>query len=84
MRQGRQQHVEIGQSRLRDYLVLRPTGRLDNGTSAEFQLRLIEVLTTVESDVILDFAGVEYISSAGLRALMIASKQKPPERIQVD
>jgi phosphoribosyl 1,2-cyclic phosphodiesterase len=30
--------------------------------------------------VVIDFSGVEYISSAGLRALMTASRQKPKER----
>jgi anti-anti-sigma factor len=72
--------VEIGESRLGNYLILRPVGRLDNGTGAEFQARLVKILATAEDDVIIDFAAVGYISSAGLRALMTITKQKPPHR----
>ncbi len=37
-------------------------------------------ITTGAADVIVDWAGVEYISSGGLRALMVAMKQKPANR----
>ena len=72
--------MNVGESRLGKYIVLRPVGRLDNGTSAEFQARLVEALTTATADIILDFAAVNYISSAGLRALITATRVKPPER----
>jgi anti-anti-sigma factor len=73
-------HVEIGETHIGRYLVLRPVGRLDNGTSAEFQKHLVHALTTSTEDIIVDFAGVDYLSSAGLRALMTASRQKPAGR----
>jgi anti-anti-sigma factor len=72
--------VEIGESHIGDYLVLRPIGRIDNGTSTDFQARLLQALTTSGKDVIVDFAGVNYVSSAGLRALMTASRHKPAGR----
>jgi anti-anti-sigma factor len=72
--------VIVGESRLGKYIVLRPVGRLDNGSSVEFQARLVEVLTSAAADIILDFAEVEYISSAGLRALITATRVKAPER----
>jgi len=71
--------VEIGESRLGDYLVLKPVGRLDDGSSTAFQNRLREVLAGA-ADVIIDFADVAYISSAGLRALITAARLKPAER----
>lgn len=40
--------------------------------------RLLSILTQTSHDnlsLLLNFAGVDYISSAGLRALMLASKQ---------
>ena len=72
--------VDIGERRQANILVLAPVGRIDNLTSAEFQARLLVAVTSSAADVVIDFSGVEYISSAGLRALMTASRQKPKER----
>jgi anti-anti-sigma factor len=72
--------MDIGERRQANILVLAPVGRIDNLTSAEFQTRLLAAVTSSSADVVIDFSGVEYISSAGLRALMTASRQKPRER----
>ena len=72
--------MEIDAARQIGMLVLRPIGRVDDLTSAGFQDRLLVAMRTGTADVIVDFTEVEYISSAGLRALMAASKQKPKER----
>ena len=72
--------MDIGERRQANILVLAPVGRIDNFTSAEFQTRLLAAVTSSSADVVIDFSGVEYISSAGLRALMTASRQKPKER----
>jgi len=66
--------VEIGERRDGNILVLRPVGRIDNDTSPDFQSRLLSGLTAGAA-VLVDFSAVEYISSAGLRALMMGSKQ---------
>ena len=67
--------VDIGERRQANVLVLAPVGRLDNLTSAAFQTRLLAAVTSGSADVVVDLSGVEYISSAGLRALMTASRQ---------
>ena len=72
--------MEIGERRLANTLVLQPVGRLDNLTSADFQARLVAAVTSAAEDIVIDFSSVEYISSAGLRALMVASRLKPKER----
>lgn len=72
--------MEIGEARVGDYLVVRPVGRLDTQTTAEFQAKLLHLVTAGAADVIVDFGGVEYISSAGLRSLMAAVKAKPKDR----
>ena len=72
--------MEIGERRQANILVLRPVGRIDDLTSAEFQSRLLAAVTSTGDDLVVDFSSVEYISSAGLRALMTASRLKPKER----
>jgi anti-anti-sigma factor len=72
--------VEIDESRFGDLIVLRPVGRLDNVTSAEFQAKLLRAITTGAAEIVVDLAAVDYVSSGGLRALVIAAKQKPADR----
>ncbi len=72
--------MEISERRLGSVIVLRPGGRIDNATSAEFQARLLAVIKSEIGDIVVDFSDVEYISSAGLRALMTAARSKDKER----
>jgi len=64
-------------------LVLCPKGRIDNDTAQAFQLRLLAGLAESGSVVVVDLAGVEYMSSAGLRALMVASKHAKANQCKV-
>jgi anti-anti-sigma factor len=66
--------VEIGEHRYGDILILSPAGRIDNDTSTDFQTKLLAALTPGAA-VLVDFSAIEYVSSAGLRALMMGSKQ---------
>ncbi len=50
------------------------TGSLDSTTSPEAQKSLDAVLASAKK-VLLDFSGLDYISSAGLRILLGAAKQ---------
>ncbi len=54
-------------------LTLAPEGRLDTMTSPELEAVLQKSLDGVES-LVLDFSGLNYISSAGLRVLLSAHK----------
>jgi anti-anti-sigma factor len=53
--------------------VLQLTGRLDIVTAPKLQEVLTEAITSAEK-VELDFAGVDYVSSAGLRVLLLGKK----------
>ncbi len=66
--------MEINERREGDIVVLGPVGRLNNDTSPEFQSRLLGAVGAADARVLVDFSCVDYISSAGLRALMAASK----------
>lgn len=61
-----------------DVLVLSPEGRLDHANSEDFRNGLgpfIDRCKTNGERMVLDLAGVDYISSAGLRCFMLAEKQ---------
>ncbi|HXV11097.1 MAG TPA: STAS domain-containing protein [Burkholderiales bacterium] len=70
--------MKISDRRIGNAIVLEVTGRIDNDTSDAFRLLLAPFLQgcTREGDrLVLDLAGVDYISSVGLRVLMLAAKQ---------
>ena len=52
-------------------LTLKVAGRLDTNTSSELEA---ELKLDGVNEVVFDFSGLEYISSAGLRVLMVAQK----------
>ncbi len=54
--------------------ILRPVGRIDNASSAAFQDVVLASLQPGTA-LLIDLAGVEFISSAGLAVLMMAAKQ---------
>lgn len=54
-------------------LTLALEGRLDTGTAPQLEAELKSSLDGVTT-LVLDFAGLEYISSAGLRVLLGAQK----------
>jgi anti-anti-sigma factor len=53
-----------------------PEGRLDFGTAASFEKELEKALAATPSPaaLIIDCAGLEYVSSAGLRAFLLAAR----------
>jgi anti-sigma B factor antagonist len=54
-----------------------PEGRLDFGAATGFQAQLEQVLAgapTAPAAVIIDCAGLEYVSSAGLRVFLLAAR----------
>jgi anti-anti-sigma factor len=71
--------LEMGERRQAGLLVLAPVGRIDSRTSAKFRTRLLAAVSCCSGDVVIDFSGVDYISSCGLQALMIASRRKPQD-----
>ena len=56
-------------------LLLRLQGKLDFTTSTEFEQKFNIMLNEGGKKFILDFSEVSYMSSAGLRFLLIASKK---------
>lgn len=57
-------------------VVVKPVGRIDQAASHALETALAPLWTKPDVEaLVLDFTGVEYISSVGLRVLMIAARQ---------
>ena len=67
--------MEIGERKQGSVVVLIPVGRIDNDTSPTFQKRLLAAVAAPDCAVLVDLSKVDYVSSAGLRALMTGAKQ---------
>jgi anti-anti-sigma factor len=52
-----------------------PKGRIDSATAAAFESQCAALIEEGPNRIVLDFAQVDYISSAGLRAVLIAAKK---------
>jgi anti-anti-sigma factor len=50
-------------------------GRIDAGSAPRFESEVLELLGQGEDSVILDFNGLDYISSAGLRSILTLAKK---------
>ena len=69
--------MQFSSRQFADVVVAAPVGRIDHTAAGEFEQALAPLLTESargKGGVVLDFAGVEYISSVGLRVLMIAAR----------
>ena len=55
--------------------VLDAAGRIDSTTAKALEEKLLGLIKEGPPALIVDFAGVDYISSAGLRVLLVAAKQ---------
>jgi anti-anti-sigma factor len=70
--------VEFSSRRLADVVVAVPVGQIDHNTATRLEQALAPILAdaaSAKTAVVLDFAGVNYISSMGLRVLMAAAKK---------
>lgn len=67
--------MEITQSKAGKAVVLAVTGRMDAGTSIEFEKRCAELLAADEKWLVADFSNLEFISSAGLRSILAVGKK---------
>ena len=55
--------------------VVSPTGRVDTETSPELENRILALIQRGDAQIVLDLAGVDYMSSRGLRALLLVSRK---------
>lgn len=67
--------MKIDQTTNGSVTVLAPAGRIDSTTSPALEDAVRGLLEEGARAVVVDFAGAEYISSAGLRVLLVLAKR---------
>lgn len=67
--------MQIAEQRQGGVTVVAPAGRIDSTTSDAFEAVLRRVFDAGDRHLVVDFRAVEYISSAGLRVLLVAGKR---------
>lgn len=66
--------MDIHEEKLGDVAVVGLKGRLDAASVAATEKHLVGLATSGIKGLVLDLAGLEYISSAGLRVLLVTAK----------
>jgi anti-sigma B factor antagonist len=67
--------MELHTSRQGTFTVIKVRGRLDTLSGPEFEKKLSECMDQGELTFIVDMEGLEYISSAGLRSILLVAKK---------
>ena len=68
--------MNIEETKIGETRVIAPDGHLDAQTEEEFQYSVMRNIQDGELSILLDFSKLEYISSAGLRAILIVAKKQ--------
>lgn len=59
---------------LNGLLIVRPRTRIDSVTAQSFEEQCAALIASGPTKVVIDFSEVDYISSAGLRVLLVSAK----------
>ncbi len=70
--------MEIKDDKIDGQNVVSLSGRIDSTAAVEFEEKLIEIIDSGCHTMIIDFLRVQFISSAGLRVLLLAAKKVKP------
>ncbi len=67
--------MNIGIEKNNGILVVKPSGRIDSNTSTDFEASLLGWIDEGMHHLVIDFSDVVYVSSAGLRVILMAAKR---------
>ena len=67
--------MKITKRKENDVVVVSVQGRLDASSSPEFEKELEQFIDQGEKDFVVDFEELDYISSAGLRSILVLAKK---------
>jgi anti-anti-sigma factor len=67
--------MQIAEARLDGVVAVAPAGRIDTTTAPMLEQHLFALLSSGERRIVVDFSGVDYISSAGLRVMLLLARR---------
>ncbi len=67
--------MDVERASVGDVEIFRITGRLDSTSSPAFEAQILPSVRPGANRIVFDFTGVDYVSSAGLRVVLLAAKQ---------
>ncbi len=67
--------MKIGTENEGGVLVVKPNGRIDSDTSTDLEASLLGWIEEGAHRLVIDFSDVNYVSSAGLRVILMAAKR---------
>lgn len=67
-------NTRVAEEREGDVLVLSPVGRVDSSNAHLFESLVMQRIGEGEHRIVVDFSRLDFISSAGLRVLLLAAK----------
>ena len=70
--------MDIHEERKDGFLVLGLEGRLDAVSSKMFEEKVLALVDGGERRIVIDLSRLDYVSSAGLRVFLVASKRLTP------
>lgn len=70
--------IDVKEEKQGEVLILHITGRLDALSTPETEKKVFHFINQGENKLLLDFSGVDYISSAGMRMLLALTKKLKP------
>ena len=75
--------MDIETKKVKTALVVRVKGKLDAVTTPDFEKALLGFIANGEQQIVVNFADLEYVSSAGLRSVLVAAKQAKLRKAQL-
>ena len=66
--------MEIQEETIGSATILVPLSRVDSATAKAFEARVIAAVGTGVARIVIDFSRLDYISSAGLRVVLVGAK----------
>ena len=73
---------KIPSDRIDNALILKPGGRVDGQNALEFQAAIDSAIDATNDSVILELSDLSYISSAGLRVILLLAKTLRSRNVQ--
>ena len=67
--------MTVAFNKIGQVMVMSPAGRLDAETAPHLQDEIMTHVDGGETSVLLELSGVDYVSSAGLRAILLIAKK---------